>query len=30
MNTSEFEKLIAGNTIYNFASLTAGQTISVA
>jgi len=30
MITSEFEKLIAGNTIYNFASLTAGQTIVVA
>jgi len=29
MNTSEFEILIAGNTIYNFASLTAGQTIVV-
>ena len=30
MNTSEFEILIAGNTIYNFASLTNGQTISIA
>jgi hypothetical protein len=30
MNTSEFEKLQAGNTIYNFSSLTNGQTISVA
>jgi hypothetical protein len=30
MITSEFEQLIAGGTIYNFASLTAGQTIVVA
>jgi len=30
MVTSEFEKLIAGNTIYNFTSLTAGQIITVA
>jgi hypothetical protein len=30
MNTSDFEILIAGNTIYNFASLTNGQTISIA
>jgi hypothetical protein len=30
MNTSEFEKLIAGNTTYNFNSLTNGQTITVA
>jgi hypothetical protein len=30
MITSEFEKLIAGNTIYNFASLTNGQTITIA
>jgi hypothetical protein len=30
MNTSEFEKLIAGNTTYNFNSLTNGQTIFVA
>jgi hypothetical protein len=30
MNTSEFEILIAGNTIYNFASLTNGQIITVA
>jgi hypothetical protein len=30
MNTSEFEKLQAGNTTYNFSSLTNGQTISVA
>jgi len=30
MKTSEFEILIAGSTIYNFASLTNGQTISVA
>jgi hypothetical protein len=30
MNTSEFEILIAGNTIYDFASLTAGQIIVVA
>jgi archaellum component FlaF (FlaF/FlaG flagellin family) len=30
MNTSEFEILIAGNTIYNFASLTESQTIFVA
>jgi RNase P/RNase MRP subunit p29 len=29
MNTSEFEILIAGNTIYNFASLTSGQIIIV-
>jgi hypothetical protein len=29
MITSEFEQLIAGSTIYNFASLTAGQTIVV-
>jgi hypothetical protein len=30
MITSEFEKLIAGNTIYNFASLANGQTITIA
>jgi len=30
MNTSGFEELIAGSTTYNFASLTAGQTIVVA
>ncbi len=30
MITSEFEQLIAGSTIYNFASLVAGQTIVVA
>jgi hypothetical protein len=30
MNTSEFEKLIAGSTIYDFASLAEGQTIFVA
>jgi hypothetical protein len=30
MNTSEFEILIAGNTIYNFATLTNGQTITIA
>jgi hypothetical protein len=30
MITSEFEQLIAGGTTYNFASLTAGQTIIVA
>jgi len=30
MLASEFEQLIAGGTIYNFASLTAGQTIVVA
>jgi hypothetical protein len=30
MITSEFEKLKAGNTIYNFTSLTAGQIIVVA
>ncbi|NQE37270.1 hypothetical protein [Microcoleus asticus] len=30
MNTSEFEKLIAGSTTYNFSSLTNGQTIVVA
>jgi hypothetical protein len=30
MITSEFEQLIAGGTTYNFASLTAGQTIVVA
>jgi hypothetical protein len=30
MITSEFEKLIAGNTIYDFTSLTAGQIIVVA
>jgi hypothetical protein len=30
MITSEFETLIAGGTTYNFASLTAGQTITVA
>jgi hypothetical protein len=30
MNTSEFEILIAGSKTYNFASLTAGQTIVVA
>ncbi len=30
MNTSEFEILIAGNTVYNFASLTNGQIITVA
>ncbi len=29
MKTSEFEKLIVNNTIYNFASFTNGQTISV-
>jgi hypothetical protein len=30
MKTSEFEKLIAGSTMYDFSSLTNGQTISVA
>jgi len=30
MNTSEFEKLIAGGTTYDFSSLTNGQTIFVA
>jgi hypothetical protein len=30
MNTSDFEKLIAGGTTYNFSSLTNGQTIFVA
>jgi hypothetical protein len=30
MITSEFEKLIAGNTLYDFTSLTAGQIITVA
>jgi hypothetical protein len=30
MNTSEFEILIAGNTIYDFSSLTVGQIITVA
>ena len=30
MITSEFEKLKAGNTIYDFTSLTAGQIITVA
>ena len=30
MNTSEFEKLIAGSTTYDFSSLTNGQTISIA
>jgi hypothetical protein len=30
MNTSEFEKLIAGGTTYDFSSLTANQTIFVA
>jgi hypothetical protein len=30
MNTSEFEKLIAGSTTYNFVSLTNGQTITIA
>jgi hypothetical protein len=30
MIASEFEKLIAGNTIYDFTSLTKGQTITVA
>jgi hypothetical protein len=30
MNTSEFEKLKAGSTIYDFTSLTAGQIITVA
>jgi len=30
MNTSEFEKLIAGSTTYDFSSLTNGQTIFVA
>jgi hypothetical protein len=30
MITSEFETLIAGNTIYNFASLINGQTITIA
>ncbi len=30
MNTSDFYKLIAGNTTYNFSSLTHGQTIFVA
>jgi hypothetical protein len=30
MNTSEFEILYAGNTTYNFNSLTNGQTIFVA
>ncbi len=30
MITSEFEKLKAGNTLYDFTSLTAGQIITVA
>jgi hypothetical protein len=30
MNTSEFEKLIAGSTTYDFSSLRDGQIISVA
>jgi hypothetical protein len=30
MNTSEFEKLIAGGTTYNFTNLTDGQIITVA
>ena len=30
MRTSEFEKLIAGSTTYDFSSLTNGQTIVVA
>jgi hypothetical protein len=30
MNTSDFEQLIAGDTTYNFTSLTEGQTIFVA
>jgi hypothetical protein len=30
MITSEFEKLIAGSTTYDFTSLTKGQTITVA
>jgi hypothetical protein len=30
MKTSEFEKLIAGSTTYDFSSLTNGQTIFVA
>jgi hypothetical protein len=30
MITSEFEKLIAGSTTYDFTSLTQGQTITVA
>jgi hypothetical protein len=30
METSEFEKLIAGSTTYNFTSLTEGQIILVA
>jgi hypothetical protein len=29
MNTSEFEQLIAGSTMYNFTSLTHGQTITI-
>ena len=29
MNTSEFERLIAGNTTYNFICLTNGQTITI-
>jgi hypothetical protein len=30
MNTSEFEKLIAGSTTYDFSSLSNGQRITVA
>lgn len=30
MNTSEFEQLVAGSTMYNFTSLTDGQTITIA
>jgi hypothetical protein len=30
MITSEFEKLIAGSTTYDFTSLTKGQTITIA
>jgi hypothetical protein len=30
MNTSEFEKLIAGSTTYDFTSLSSGQTITIA
>jgi hypothetical protein len=30
MNTSEFEKLIAGSTTYDFTGLSNGQTITIA
>jgi hypothetical protein len=30
MNTSEFERLVAGSRIYNFTALRNGQTITVA